>query len=101
MNLWKKISYLGVTKGLDFRLTRRIVLANRFGLLIAIVTLAFMAIFLTRENAPLIPLIGMLIVASCIWFLNAMELTRLSRFITCMIPPVGLLALNISQKIDA
>ncbi|HEY3404513.1 MAG TPA: GAF domain-containing protein [Ohtaekwangia sp.] len=99
MNLWKKISYLGVSQGLDFRLTRRIVLANRFGLLIAIVTLIFMAIFLTRDNAPIIPLIGMLTVASCIWFLNAVELTRLSRFLTCLIPPIGLLALNISQKL--
>lgn len=98
MNLWKRISYLGVTSDLDFRLTRRIVLANRFGLLIAIITLIFMGVFLLRPHASIIPFIGMLVVAFSIWFLNAMDLTKLSRFITCLIPAVGLLVLNLSQK---
>lgn len=98
MNFWKKISYLGVTSDLDFRLTRRIVLANRFGLLIAVITFIFMMVFLLRPHASIAPFIGMLVVAISIWFLNAMDLTKLSRFITCLIPAVGLLVLNLSQK---
>ncbi len=34
-SLWQSISYLGVTDEMDFRLARRIVLSNRFGILIA------------------------------------------------------------------
>ncbi|HEY9046284.1 MAG TPA: GAF domain-containing protein [Ohtaekwangia sp.] len=95
---WKKISYLGITPDQDFRLERRIILSNRFALLIAAVTLIFLVAFLFRPNASILPLIGMLLVAGSIWFFNSLELTGLSRFITCLIPGVGLFVLNISQK---
>lgn len=97
-NLWKSISYLGVNDSQDFRLARRIVLSNRFGLLIAFVILIFLVVFLFRPHAAIIPLLGMLVVASSIWFLNGLELTGLSRFLTSLIPAVGLFILNISQK---
>jgi hypothetical protein len=98
LNFWKRISYLGVTDDQDFRLARRIVLSNRFGLIIAAVTLIFLIVFLFRPNAPIVPLIGMLLVVGTIWFLNGLELTALSRFITSLTPGVGLFILNISQK---
>lgn len=101
MNLWKKISYLGVTEALDFRLSRRIVLANRFGLLIAMITIIFMVVFLFRPHASIVPFIPMLAIAIGIWVLNSMEATKLSRFITCMIPAMGILGLNLSQKFGA
>ncbi|HEY9006887.1 GAF domain-containing protein [Ohtaekwangia sp.] len=97
-NFWKKISYLGIAQDQDFRLERRIILSNRFALLIVFVTLIFLVAFLFRPNASIIPLIGMLLVAGSIWFFNSLELTGLSRFITCLIPGVGLFILNISQK---
>ena len=98
LNFWKSISYLGVNDSQDFRLARRIILSNRFGLLIAFVTLIFLVVFLFRQHTAIIPLLGMLVVASSIWFLNGLELTGLSRFITSLIPAVGLFVLNISQK---
>lgn len=98
LNFWKSISYLGVTDSQDFRLARRIILSNRFGLLIAFVILIFLIVFLFRPHAAIIPLLGMLVVASSIWFLNGLELTGLSRFLTSLIPAVGLFILNISQK---
>jgi len=98
MDLWKSISYLGVTDDSDFRLARRIVWSNRLGLVIAIVNLFFLGAFLFRPHTTLVPIFGMLIVAGTIWFFNAIERTRLARLITCLVPAVGLFLLNISQK---
>ena len=99
MNLWKKISYLGVSAETDFRIARRIVLANRLGLVITIITMVFLVIFLFRPHSTIAPFFGMLVIAATIWFFNAMELSRLARLVTCLVPAVGLFILNISQKL--
>jgi hypothetical protein len=100
-SLWQKISYLGVTENMDFRLARRIVLSNRFGLLIAFLTFVFMIVFLFRQNSAVIPFVGMLLISSSILFFNSIGMIHLSRIITTLIPAVGLFALNISQKFGA
>ena len=98
---WNRISYLGVTADMDFRLERRIVLSNRFGLLIAFLTSIFMIVFLFRENSAILPFLGMLMISSSILFFNSIGLIHLSRTITSLIPAVGVFVLNISQKFGA
>lgn len=100
-SFWQRISYLGVTDDMDFRLARRVVLSNRFGILIATLTTIFMIAFLFREHSALGPFMGMLIVSSSILFFNSIGLIHLSRVITTLIPAVGLFVLNISQKFGA
>lgn len=100
-SLWQTVSNLGVTDDMDFRLARRIVLSNRFGLLISFLTTIFMVVFLFRENSAMGPFLGMLIVSSSIVFFNAIGLVHTSRVITSLIPAVGLFVLNISQKFGA
>jgi hypothetical protein len=100
-SLWKRLSYLGVTAEMDFRLTRRIVLSNRFGMLIAFLALIFMIVFLFRQSSAVAPCMGMVLVSSSILFFNAIGLIHLSRMITTLIPAVGLFVLNISQKFGA
>lgn len=98
INLWKRISYLGVTLSMDFRLARRIVLSNRFGLLIAMVAFFFLITFFLQHNVGMLPMIGMILIAAGIWFFNGLDLTRLSRLIACLVPAIGVFILNISQK---
>jgi hypothetical protein len=97
-SLWKKISCLGVKPDMDFRLARRIILSNRFGILIAFLTFCFMIVFLFRENSAVFPFLGMLLVSLSIPFFNAFGLIHVSRVIVSLIPSVGIFILNISQK---
>jgi hypothetical protein len=100
-DLWKRISNLGVTDEMDFRLAHRVMLSNRFALLIGAIAVFFMVTFLIRGNAGIFPLFGMLLVVACILILNAIEMTEFSRLITSLIPAFGLFILNISQKFGA
>lgn len=97
-SLWKKISCLGVQPDMDFRLSRRIILPNRFGMLIAFLTFCFMIVFLFRANSAVLPFLGMLVIALSIPFFNSLGLIHISRLIVSLIPAVGIFILNISQK---
>ncbi|RAW03187.1 GAF domain-containing protein [Pseudochryseolinea flava] len=99
-SLWKKVSCLGVKLDMDFRLSRRIILSNRFGMLIAFLTSCFMIVFLFRENSAVLPFLGMLVVALSIPFFNALDMIHTSRLIVSIIPALGIFILNISQKFD-
>lgn len=95
---WSRISNIGVQDHQDFRLSSRIVLSNRFAVLIAALTLIFMIVFLVRGSTGLLPFLGMLVISGTIFFFNSIGLTQVSRLITCLIPAVGIFVLNISQK---
>jgi GAF domain-containing protein len=95
---WKRISRLGVTTTTDFRLTSRIILSNQFGIVIALLTSIFMVISIVGGNLNIVPLFALLFITGSIWFLNSLEMTRLSRLITSLTPAVGLFALNLSLK---
>src|SRR5438128_770657 len=98
LNLWKQLSRIGVSDDMDFRLMRRVILSNQFALLIAALTLGFMAVTITRDNFNFVPFLILLFIASAIWISNAMGLTRLSRLITSLTPAIGLLFMNVSLK---
>src|SRR5688572_5141810 len=97
-NLWKRLSRIGVTDDMDFRLERRIIISNQFAFLIAVLTIVFMIAFASRDNFNFIPFLILLLIASTIWLSNAAGLTRLSRFVTCITPAAGLLFMNVSLK---
>ncbi|HEY8936499.1 MAG TPA: GAF domain-containing protein [Cyclobacteriaceae bacterium] len=98
---WKSISRLGISENTDFRLASRIILSNQFGLVIAFLTSVFMVLAIVNGNYNLLPFITLLVITGSIWFLNAVNLTRISRLITCLIPAVGLFILNVSVKFGA
>ena len=95
---WKSISRLGISENTDFRLGSRIILSNQFGLVIALLTSIFMVLAIIGGNFNLLPFISLLVITGSIWFLNAANLTRISRLITSIIPAAGLFALNLSVK---
>ncbi|MFZ6010799.1 MAG: GAF domain-containing protein [Bacteroidota bacterium] len=97
-NLWKRLSRIGVTDEMDFRLARRVILSNQFALLIASLTLVFMVVFASRQNFNFVPFLVLLFIAIVIWLFNHAGLTRLSRMVTSLTPAVGLLFLNVSLK---
>lgn len=99
MNFWKSWTHAGVSDNMDFRLSRRIILSNQFAFLIALITSGFMVVFAVRGNFNLIPFIALLFISVTILILNYLDLTRLSRWMTCLTPACGLLVLNLSLKI--
>lgn len=98
MKFWKSWFHTGVADEMDFRLSRRIVLSNQFAFLIALITVSYMTVFATRENFKPIPFVALLFIAISIFALNYLDLTRLSRWVTCITPACGLLFLNLSLK---
>jgi len=97
-SLLQQLFRLGTTEEMDFRLERRIILSNQFALVIAGLTVLFIAAFVARSNFNVLPLVVMLLLACIIWVLNYSGLTKLSRTIISLIPAVGLLFINLSLK---
>ena len=97
-SLLRRIFQFGVEEGMDFRLERRIILSNQFAFVIMALTILFMILQVARANHNVIPFVILILIAAMIWILNFAGLTKLSRMITCITPAIGLLIMNVSQK---
>lgn len=97
--LWQQWVQLGTSDDTDFRLRGRIILSNQFSVFIALITTAFMVIFLLRSQFNVGTFIIMLMIAGSISVFNYLGMTRLSRLITCLTPALGFFLVNFSRKV--
>jgi hypothetical protein len=101
MNFWKKLSRIGVSEQMDFRLARRVILSNQFAFTIALLSVGFLAAFGGRSNFNFIPFLAMVFIATAICVCNYSGLTKLARLLTSLTPAAGLLFVNMSVKFGA
>ncbi len=100
LHFWSYVSMAGVKDSLPFPIQKRVILSNQFAIIIGFISLSFTLLLLFRKEASLLPTITVTILTSSIYFINRFGSIKLSRFLVCIIPLIGLLFLNISTKIN-
>lgn len=98
--LLRQLMRLGVTDEMDFRLEQRIMLSNRFALVIGLITVAFMSYSITRPHFNPLPYAVMLMIPVGICTLNYAGFTQASRLITSLTPAIGFFLVNLFRKFE-
>jgi hypothetical protein len=100
MNVIRKVSQLGVSESLDFRIRKRIILANRVAICMVAVSLGFFISSVVMPISFVIITAIVIFLSGLIWIANLVEYTKVSRIIASLIPALAILGYSIISKIN-